>query len=542
MADQLNPNRSLAKIVSTIAGTIALIVFIIIPAGYFAIGYHYESRTLQAEANLGADKVSKIIYAAPDFWQFEEHRLVGVLLQGSSHDDTHRIQVTDISGRQIAGIPATLDTPVLSRTTELSDGEKIVGHLKMEASFRPLLLRTAVTGLAGFLLAFAIYVALKILPLRALTQVIRRLEESQKLLHEEIQAKGLALLKAQNIGVAMRHQALHDNLTNLPNRVLLQDRLQHAISTARREKNMFALIMLDLDQFKEVNDTLGHQAGDMVLQQIAARLQNLLRGSDTVARLGGDEFAILLPAVTGYPAVLITVQKILGVLRLPLTIENRTLYIGASLGIVLFPEHGDDPVKLLRCSDVAMYSAKRGKTGFAIYDAEQDFQNTKQIALHNDLKLAVETNQLILHYQPKINLATGYICGAEALVRWEHPGAGLIFPDSFIPMAEHSGLINPLTRLVLKMAAQQVKAWQREGLVLPVAVNISAVNLQDPEFTDQVIEIMHDNTVSPELIELEITETALMVDPLYAIETIKKLRAYWLTPATPAISARWRAP
>lgn len=524
MTDQLNPNRSLAKIVSAIAATIALIIFITIPAGYFALGYHYEARTLQAEANLGADKVSKIIYAAPDFWHFEEHRLVGVLLQGSLHRDAHRILITSISGQQIAGIPSELDTPVLSRTAELSDGERVVGHLKIEASFRPLLLRTVVATLVGFLLALAIYAALKILPLRALTQVIGRLEESQKLLHEEIQAKGLALLEARNIGVAMRHQALHDSLTNLPNRVLLQDRLQHAVLAAKREKNMFALIMLDLDQFKEINDTLGHQAGDLVLQQIAARLQNALRGSDTVARLGGDEFAILLPAVTGYPAVLIAAQKILGILRLPLTIENRTLHIGASLGIVLFPEHGDDPARLLRCADVAMYSAKRGKTGFAIYDTEQDFQNAKQIALQNDLELAIETNQFVLHYQPKIDLETNYICGVEALVRWEHPKDGLIFPDSFIPIAEHNGLINPLTHLVLEMAIRQAKVWQQKGLILPIAVNISAINLQDQKFTDKVVEVMSNHAASPDLLEMEITESALMVNPLCAIETIKKLR------------------
>ena len=524
MADNINPYHSLARIVKVVAGTIALTIFIVIPAGYFAINYQHESRALLSKANLGADMVSEIIYANPDLWRFEEHRLVGVMMQGSLRSDVHRIFVTDTDGRRVAGILTTLDTPIFSRSAELTDGANIVGKIEIETSLRPLLFNTAIAGLVSALLALAIYLTLKTLPLHALTRVVKRLDESQELLRDEMQAKELALVKSQDIGLAMHHQALHDGLTNLPNRILLHDRLQHAILTGRREQEMFALIVMDLDQFKEINDTLGHHAGDLVLQQLATHLQNSLRGSDTVARLGGDEFAILLTTVSGQAGVVITAKKILETICQPLQIEDQSLHVGASLGIVLFPEHGDDPVKLLRCADIAMYSAKRAKTGYAIYDVEQDFQNAKQITLQNDLRVATEKNQFILHYQPKIDLTTNHICGVEALVRWQHPKDGLIFPDNFIPIAEYSGLINPLARLVLKMAIQQSMEWQQKGLVLPIAVNISAVNLQDPKFIDQVIEIMRDYEVSPGLFEMEITETTLMVDPLYAIETIKKLR------------------
>ena len=524
MADHLNPYNSLAKIVKAVASTIALTILIGIPAGYFAINYQHESRALMSKAKLGADTVSRIIYVNPDLWRFEEHRLVGVLLQGPLRSDLHHILITDLTDQRIAEIPATLASPVFSRSVELTDGANVVGKIEVKTSLRPLLFDTAIAGLIGALLALAIYLTLKILPLRALTRVIKRLDESQKLLHEEIQAKGLALLKARDIGVAMRHQALHDGLTNLPNRTLLHDRLQQAISVSRREKKMLALIVMDLDQFKAINDTLGHHTGDLVLQQIAIRLQQELRDSDTVARLGGDEFAIMLTTVSGEACVVIKVKKILETICQPLQIEGQSLHAGASLGIALFPEHGDNPERLLRCADIAMYSAKRDRAGFAIYNAAQNLQNTKRIVLENDLRTAIQENQLILHYQPKVDLITNRICGVEALVRWQHPKDGLIFPDNFIHAAEQSGLINSLTHLVFKMAIQQSRKWQQKEMVLPIAVNISAVNLQDPKFPDQVIETMRDHKISSGLLEMEITETALMVDPLYAIETIKKLR------------------
>ena len=356
-----------------------------------------------------------------------------------------------------------------------------------------------------------------------MTRVVQSLDESQALLRAEIQAKELALIEAQDIGSAMRHQAMHDGLTTLPNRILLHDRLQQSILISLREKKMFALIMMDIDQFKVINDTLGHHAGDLVLQEVAVRLQNVLRGSDTVARLGGDEFAILLTTISGRDGVVIATQKILETIRQPLKLENRTLHIGISLGIVLFPEHGDSAEKLMRRADVAMYSAKRGRSGFSIYDAKQDIESEKLGFLQNDLQVAIEQNQFVLHYQPKIDLVSNRICGVEALIRWQHPEEGLIFPDSFIPILEQNGLIKPLTRNVLKMALQQLTEWQQQGVTLPIAINISAINLQDPSFPDQVLEIMRNFSVPASLLEMEITETALMQDPLRAIETVKKL-------------------
>ena len=519
----MNTYHSLAKVVTALAGIISLIVLIAIPVGYFSVAYRYESEVLQIEANHSANSISEIIDANPHSWRSDERRLVIALIVNSSLTSPHHNRVTDEQGKIIAAVPVDLDQPVFSRSAELTDGKNIVGKIEVTQSLRPLLIDTGIAALVGTVLALAIYFVLKILPLRALTRVVKSLDESQESLRLEMQAKEHALLEAQDIGSAMRHQAMHDGLTNLPNRILLHDRLQQALLIGLREKKMLALIMMDLDQFKTINDTLGHHTGDMVLQQVAMRLQHVLRGSDTVARLGGDEFAILLTAVSGSDGAIIAAQKILETIRQPLKIVGHTLHIDTSLGIVLFPEHGDDPERLMRCADVAMYSAKRARTGFAIYDAEQDLQNTKQSFLQNDMQMAIEENQFVLHYQPKIDLASNRICGVEALVRWQHPKEGLVFPDDFIPFSERNGLIKPLTRIVLKMALRQSMIWQQQGLVLPIAINISAINLQDPSFPDQVVEIMRDYTVSPALLEMEVTETALMQDPLHAIETVKRL-------------------
>ena len=521
--EHMNTYHSLQRVVKVIAGIISLTVFIAIPLGYFLVTHRYESDALQAEAHRSANIISEIIDENPGTWRSDKRRLVVTLILNGSFTATHRNHVRDLQGNSIAFIPVELDWPVLSRNAVLSDGTEIVGEVEVAKSLRPLLMVTGLVTLISFLLALAIYFALKIFPLRALTRVVQSLDESQALLRAEIQAKELALVEAQDIGSAMRHQAMHDGLTNLPNRILLHDRLQQSILISLRERKMFALIMMDLDQFKAVNDTLGHHAGDIVLQEVAMRLQHVLRGSDTVARLGGDEFAILLSTVSGRDGVVIAAQKILETIRQPLKLEDHTLHIGTSLGIVLFPEHGDSAEKLMRSADIAMYSAKRGRSGFSIYDAQQDVDSEKLGFLQNDLQTAIEQNQFVLYYQPKIDLVSNRICGVEALIRWQHPKEGLIFPDSFIPILEQNGLIKLLTRNVLKMALQQLTEWQQQGVTLPIAINISAINLQDPSFPDQVLEIMRNFSVPATLLEMEITETALMQDPLRAIETVKKL-------------------
>src|ERR687896_1296350 len=270
------------------------------------------------------------------------------------------------------------------------------------------------------------------------------------------------------------HQALHDALTNLPNRTLFHDRVGQAIASARREHIPVAVMIMDLDRFKEVNDTLGHASGDELLKLAGVRLRAALRESDTVARLGGDEFGVLLPRVVDPAAAVSVARKLRKALEEPFTIHGLALQMEASVGIALFPEHGDDVHSLLQRADVAMYEAKEQPGGCEIYAKERDGYSPDRLTLLTELRRGIERGELVLHYQPKADLRTGAVHGAEALVRWNHPVRGLVRPDEFIPLAQKTGVIVPLTSFVLSEALRQCRRWQLEGLDLRVGVNLSA--------------------------------------------------------------------
>ena len=324
---------------------------------------------------------------------------------------------------------------------------------------------------------------------------------------------------------ALLHQALFDNLTNLPNRVLFSDRLQQAILIGRREKQPFALLSMDLDCFKEINDTLGHHAGDQMLQHVATCVHTCLRESDTVARMGGDEFVILLATVNNVEGAQAVAMKILKSLEEPADIAGQKIAIGASLGIVMFPEHGEDPAQLIREADTAMYHAKQNHGGYKQYTKDMGEEKDDRMNLQQELRQAMTNNELVLHFQPKIDFEENCITGVEALVRWQHPKRGLIAPDRFIPIAEQSGMIKPLTYYVLRSALRQCEEWQRTGLDLSIAINVSAVNIQDPGFPAEVEKLLKESTVPPARLELEITETAILSEPKRAVDCIKKLGA-----------------
>jgi diguanylate cyclase (GGDEF)-like protein len=320
-----------------------------------------------------------------------------------------------------------------------------------------------------------------------------------------------------------RHQAMHDALTNLPNRRLFRDRVHQAVLLAKRAEGRAAVMLLDLDRFKEVNDTLGHHIGDLLLQQVANRLQSSLREGDTIARLGGDEFAVLLPTVAGEDAAGQVADKILRALEEPFTLRGWTFDIEASVGVALFPDHGESVDSLLQRADVAMYLAKEHRGGWELYRSERDRHSPRRLALLGELRRAIEDGHLSLHYQPKADMRTGAVRGVEALVRWDHPEHGMIPPDEFVPLAEHTGLIRTLTLFVLDRALVQCRAWQDEGLRLGVAVNLSVRNLYDPSFPDEVRVLLLRHGIAPELLELEITESLIMADPLRATAVLGRL-------------------
>ncbi len=321
----------------------------------------------------------------------------------------------------------------------------------------------------------------------------------------------------------LRHRALHDGLTNLPNRVLLLDRLQQAILLGRREMKSFAVLLMDLDRFKEVNDTMGHRFGDILLRQVSSRIMTILRKSDTLARLGGDEFAILLLGqVTAEDATQFA-EKVLQVLEPSFVIEGVSLDIDASIGITLFPDHADQVHSLLQKADIAMYMAKSAENSIMLYSSARDKHSLKGLVLKSDLRHAIQNEHLFLIYQPKVNLKTNQVTGVEALVRWKHPQFGIVSPDLFIPLAEQTGLIKPLTLWVLKEALHQERVWRAAGLDLCVAVNLSVRSLRDAKLSDQILDVLGHSGVAPEKLELEITESIIMDDPIRAMEIVTHL-------------------
>jgi len=324
--------------------------------------------------------------------------------------------------------------------------------------------------------------------------------------------------------IDLEYQALHDHLTGLPNRTLLLDRLQQAIFTSRREHNRMALLIMDLDGFKEVNDSVGHQVGDNLLKEVGVRLLLTIRKMDTVARLGGDEFAVLLPDSDGTRAIRVA-EKIREALEEVFEIDDLRLYIGASIGVAVYPEHGARAQTLIQRADVAMYVAKRSKSGQALYNPKEDQHSVGRLALTSDLRHALDINGLQLHYQPKINFKTNEVVGVEALLRWYHPKFGAIPPDKVIPLAEQTGLIKPLTRWVLNHAIKQNEIWLHNNIELRVAINLSVYNLQDQEFIDEIKMSLKLFNLPAKYISLEITESAMMENPTHAVEVLTQLES-----------------
>lgn len=321
------------------------------------------------------------------------------------------------------------------------------------------------------------------------------------------------------------HDSMHDALTGLPNRSLLFDRFGETLLAARRADRTTGLLLIDLDRFKEINDTFGHLYGDAFLTQIGPRLRRALREVDTVARLGGDEFAVLLPDIADLNAAMAVAAQLRAALERPFIVEDVALDIEASVGVVLSGEHGTDPTTLLQRADIAMYIAKVQNLGVFAYDPDVDGHTPAKLALLGELRRALNLGHLVLHYQPKVSIRTAEVVGAEALVRWQHPDRGMIFPDTFIPLAEHTGLIGPLTTYVLGAALTQARVWMDSGRPLMVSVNLSARSLLDERLPRQVADLLASHGVPAELLLLEVTESSLVIEPDRARRLLEALSA-----------------
>ena len=317
-------------------------------------------------------------------------------------------------------------------------------------------------------------------------------------------------------------QAMFDPLTGLANRSLLHDRLEHEIELSKREHQSFGVILMDLDRFKEVNDTLGHNVGDELLREVGRRLKETVRAEDTVARLGGDEYVVLIHNLDpqGAPSI---ANKVLSALDKPFHWKNQSIDLNASLGLTFYPSQCGDASGLLRCADIAMYVAKRAGKGYALYSQDQERTNRGDLSLKSELREAIQTDQLCLHYQPQIDHRSQRIVGLEALVRWNHPQRGFLSPDSFIPLAEDMGLIGSLTHWVLRTALTQLVALHQQGHLLTMAVNLSARNLHDMELPASVLALLAESGASPEYLTLEITESAVMANPIDGLAILTEL-------------------
>jgi diguanylate cyclase (GGDEF)-like protein len=329
------------------------------------------------------------------------------------------------------------------------------------------------------------------------------------------------------------HQlATSDSLTGLHNRALFQDRLEQAITAARRSGTHphVVLMLMDLDHFKEINDTLGHPAGDAVLRLVAERMKSVLRDSDTLARLGGDEFAILLPAtVEGRVAAEAVARDILGCFRRPFLHGDHELYLGAGIGIAIFPEHGEDVNTLLSRADVAMYGAKHKDVSCVFYDAASDPHSPRRLQLAADLRRALDLGEFVLHYQPQVDLRHRCVVGVEALIRWNHPLQGLLLPDQFLPTAERTGLINLLTDWVLTEALRQGRIWRANGLPLRVAVNLASRNFQQPDLAGRINDLVQRSGSALDSLGIEITENVLLGDIERDAKVLQRLHEAGIT-------------
>ncbi|HET7362655.1 MAG TPA: EAL domain-containing protein [Burkholderiales bacterium] len=405
------------------------------------------------------------------------------------------------------------------------------------APFRQLgtLLIVLVAGSLAACVVGSIFIARSVAkPLSALSEMTRRIEQGNYA--QPVEVAGPAevgeLAERFNVmreAIAAREEqvtrlAYRDPLSDLPNRTLYNDRLHMALQAAKRTKSELTVLVMDLDRFKNINDTLGHRIGDEVLRQVASRISGLVRKSDTTARLGGDEFAVLLISA-GVEEASAVAAKIGAALEMPITVGQHSLDVGASIGIAAFPLHGEDVETLMRRADTAMYAAKRANAGVAIYEPRTHELREDQLSLLSELRRALEGNELRLFFQPKVSLGRGDITGVEALVRWVHPTKGMIPPDRFIPFAEQTGFIRSITTWVIDAAARHAAQWRDAGRPLKVSLNISVHDLLNPQLVDLLLGALERHDLPAPLLCLEITESGVMQDAARAIDLLRRLHA-----------------
>src|SRR3954451_1192000 len=458
--------------------------------------------------------------------------------------DVRRLASTEVvltSGAAEPPEPDSATYATLLHPLRTNDGSRVTAllQLPLEEARQPFVtLELKIFGLSFILLIAAVVAA--VFFARTVSQPLRALADAAGKIGHGDYSTPVKVTQADEIGhlatalnqmryaIGARedqiiYQATHDGLTGLPNRTLFFDRVSQAIAFSKRSGESVGMIMMDVDRFKEINDTLGHNFGDQLLIEIGRRLERTLRESDTVARLGGDEFAVKFTAPTQKHATEVA-ARVRTAFDAPFVLGDVTIEVAASLGIALFPVHADDADALMKRADIAMYDAKKNHTGFAIYEAGRDEHSLRRLTLMMELRQAIARDELELYFQPKIDVVTERVVHAEALVRWKHAVHGVMRPDEFIPLAEQAGNIGLITKWAIRKAIRQCAAWQREGLDLAVAVNLSALDLLDAELPTLISGLLSEAGLPPSRLVLEITESAVMKDAAYALKVLRDLK------------------
>jgi diguanylate cyclase (GGDEF)-like protein len=490
------PGPRLVRFVTGLAAAISILIALALPGVHFWSAWHREHARATAEAIVAAAEISTLASRYPGLWEFQEHRLQGLLTIGAENDRRRVVNADGVVLTEVSALPPG-SGPEITAAAPVLDAGRVVGRVEVSHSLRGTLLETAQVGAVAFILAVAAFIGLRVLPLRLLQRAISR----------------------------AAHLATHDALTGLPNRVLFRDRLDQALFRARREDGVVALLYLDLDHFKEINDSLGHAAGDRLLQVVAARLAATIRETDTLARLGGDEFAVVQSGARQPGDAEALAQRIIEELSIPYDLDGHQAVISVSIGIALRGGGADalDGNALQQEADVALYRAKgEGRGTFRFFEAAMHARLRERKAMEADLRAAIAQAAFRLEYQPQISLTGDCVVGAEALIRWRHARRGEILPAEFIPLAEETGLIIPLGDWVLREACRQAAAWPAP---LRVAVNVSPVQFREPAFVQRVEQALLAAGLEARRLELEVTEGILLTDTDETLVTLGRLRA-----------------
>ena len=509
------------------------------PIAYIALGYSLDGAALEEVSSLTATELS--IW---DTAEGSEPVLVSTLDKdklGALRDHLHALEPANPSVADTIRLGSESYGTLLA-PLETSDGTRIYLLLKrsMEDAWKPFrLLELQIFALSSLAwlgaLAAALFLAGSVSrPLKRLAEVAQNIEHGNYSALVDIDQPDeigqlASALDDMRVGIAAReakilYQATYDSLTDLPNRALFLDRFAHAISQAKRTDTQVGMLMMDLDRFMEVNDTLGHELGDELLRQVARRLRRTMRESDTVARLGGDEFAVLVESTDMSGCVDVS-NRIRTALEAFFSLDGVSVAVNGSIGVSIYPLHGKDAPALMKCADVAMYDAKKNQLQTAVYEPERDDHSVRRLAILADLSNAVDRDELELHYQPKVDIDSRRAVHVEALIRWRHPKLGMIPPDEFIPQAERSGKIRMITDWVLNRAIHDCADWNGAGLDLTVALNLSALDLHDTKLSSVVRSRLDEAGLPPEKLVLEVTESAVMRDEGRAADVLGKLQA-----------------